>query len=648
MADERSESREVTWRQLLPWTELFRAFQVALDLNKLLLAAAGIAVMALGWWVLALIFSIGEDKVPPDWPGAFQANNAQDWAEFRKKRQHWNLMNEAVGLKPDAQFEVKDVAETLDEYNRFADVQGSADPRQKFLQLVSDLEKNKTITPEEARRYQAKAPQYARVGQVKPSGLLYVGPWFEDRGPNPYLLVTGQAGLPWEPGYFWEWFTRDQAPVMIEPLVKFLRPILYFLSPNNSFTSASYFLCVSLFTLITWSVFGGAITRIAAVQLARGEKIGAFEALRFTLKRFLSYAIAPLFVLGFCFVLTVVMAVLYLIGMIPVVGDFISGIIYPVYFGLGLLMAIALVGLVGWPLMAATISTEGTDSWEAVSRSYSYVYQRPWHFIWYSLLSIVYGGVCIFFIGFMASFSVYLAKWGMSKAPFSQAAEREPNFLFVYAPTSFGWRELLLEGTTVRIPEGDPRLEKYRERFNGADVVQPRSARPIAAAGSGTTSRWNRIDQENYDVYLRTLAWWNKGGAILTAVWLYVIFLLMLGFGYSFFWTSSTIIYLLLRKSVDAAEMDEVYLEEDDYEPSFQPGPAATPAPATATTTTPARSLPVVEPRPAPAPAPAPMGPASTATSIPAPAPLPAMEPPKLEPPATEPPKPPEGGNPPV
>src|SRR3954467_5542964 len=111
MADERSESRAATWRPLLPWTELFRAFQVALDLNKLLLAAAGIAVMALGWWLLALVFSIGESRVPPDWPGQFNADNAQEWAEFRKSRLHWNLMNEAVGLKSDAQIEVKDVAE---------------------------------------------------------------------------------------------------------------------------------------------------------------------------------------------------------------------------------------------------------------------------------------------------------------------------------------------------------------------------------------------------------------------------------------------------------------------------------------------------------------------------------------------------------
>ena len=35
------------------WTKLFTAFRVALDLKKLLLAAGGIVVTGLGWWVLA-------------------------------------------------------------------------------------------------------------------------------------------------------------------------------------------------------------------------------------------------------------------------------------------------------------------------------------------------------------------------------------------------------------------------------------------------------------------------------------------------------------------------------------------------------------------------------------------------------------------
>ena len=40
----------------------------SVDLNKLLLAAAGILVMAIGWWLLAVIFAAKFDAVPPGWP----------------------------------------------------------------------------------------------------------------------------------------------------------------------------------------------------------------------------------------------------------------------------------------------------------------------------------------------------------------------------------------------------------------------------------------------------------------------------------------------------------------------------------------------------------------------------------------------------
>ena len=56
MAEEKVEVRDINFRQVLPWTELFRGFQVALDHRKLLLAAAGIVSMALLWWVWSLVF----------------------------------------------------------------------------------------------------------------------------------------------------------------------------------------------------------------------------------------------------------------------------------------------------------------------------------------------------------------------------------------------------------------------------------------------------------------------------------------------------------------------------------------------------------------------------------------------------------------
>ena len=58
-------------------------------------------------------------------------------------------------------------------------------------------------------------------------------------------------------------------------------------------------------------------------------------------------------------------------------------------------MTLLLVGLVfGAPLMIPTICVEGTDSFDAISRSMSYVYARPWRYIWCKLVALVYGIPC--------------------------------------------------------------------------------------------------------------------------------------------------------------------------------------------------------------------------------------------------------------
>jgi hypothetical protein len=158
--------------------------------------------------------------------------------------------------------------------------------------------------------------------------------------------------------------------------------------------------------------------------------------------------------------------------------------------------------------------------------------------------------VVVFFVGFMGSLAVYLASWGVNKGTFAQS--RNPSFLFVYAPTSFGWRELLLEGASVE--EG------------GTHVVQEGQIDPLA-----------------YEKYVGGLAAWNKIGAVLVSIWLGIFFLLVLGFGYSYFWTACSIIYLLLRRRVDDAEMDEVYFEEDEQD-EYPLGPPAAAKPAAAPT----------------------------------------------------------------
>src|SRR5262249_25491258 len=129
------------------------------------------------------------------------------------------------------------------------------------------------------------------------------------------------------------------------------------------------------------------------------------------------------------------------------------------------------------------------------------------------------------------------------------------SFLFVWAPTSYEWRELLLKGYKVEGEEvwknGRP-TEAYEKLMND---------RPVS-------KEENKREQ---------MHWYNYIGAALVMLWLYLFFLLILGFGYSYFWSASTIVYLLMRRKVDDTEIDEVYLEEEDQESPYSAGATFTP-----------------------------------------------------------------------
>jgi len=360
--------------------------------------------------------------------------------------------------------------------------------------------------------------------------------------------------LPWENHGLLSWFLGDEVPVVIEPLVKFLRPFRYLLYPAAGWGNRIYLILLILWMVATWAVFGAAITRMAAVQVARtNEKVGMTEALRFAWARIQAYFWAPVFPLIILAGLAIFLWVYGLVGIFTYfLGDIVVyGLFAPIMLLIGLIMAVVLVGLVGWPLMYSTISTEGSDSFDALSRSYSYVYQAPWHYLWYTIVAVAYGAVLVFFVGLMGSLMVYMGKWGMSNAPGPQ--NREPTYLFVHAPTSFGWRDLLLHGS--------PDVETVRVAHN-----------------NGTEGTAYEPTPEYYG---KEMSLNNHVGAFLVSVWLCLLFLMILGFGYSYFWSASTIIYLLMRRKVDDTELDEIHLEEEDLEEPYSP-PITTPPPASA------------------------------------------------------------------
>jgi hypothetical protein len=687
-------AQESSPAQTKVWTKIFTTFKVALDVKKLILAAVGILLVAVGWWFIGWTFY--GMRTFPEWKNYEdkERNEPKDrqaqWAYFKSKRASWNLLHELAGYPWDhKKQDAADVTNDLEEYlllrkweeaylrmsepitlsvkDRTLTIDKAdnlkltvtpigEDSEVKFANLASktltvtalssmDLKDGKEADApkwmmmkldgvlvkvegavEKLKKYRDEAMDLAEVQRkageepnqklaqqalktfnaylvnpkYKPSGKLRIMPWWESRGENPYLLVAATVKTPEDtaaaPGNLLTWLFSEKSLVLVEPLVKFLTPLVYLFDVRAGFWDRLYLIFVIVWTLAVWGFFGGAICRIAAVQIARNERISLAEAIAFTRERFVSYLAAPVFPMVLLAFFVVILILFGWIQWIPWLGDLWGGALWPVVLLIGFMMAIVMVGLIGWPLMIATISTEGTDSFDALSRSYSYVYQAPWQYLWYNFLAVVYGAVLVFFIGFMASLFVFLGKWGVGSAPglarSDPEKDREPSYLFDYAPTSYGWRDLLISSSpfTESLPDVSP------------------EGKPIA-----------RLDFT--PEYRRSITGMNAFGAGLVAVWIWPLFLLVLGFGYSYFWSASTMIYLLMRRYVDDTEMDEVHQEDDDLEdpflksttaPSLNSAPPAPSKPGTV-------SLNVVEgPPPAPTPAPPPMEPAAP-TETPAP-----------------------------
>ncbi|WP_417378887.1 hypothetical protein [Gimesia sp.] len=233
---------------------------------------------------------------------------------------------------------------------------------------------------------------------------------------------------------------------LLEPMSYFTRPVLTLFEAGASWSMLAYATTQLLWAIIVWAVFGGAITRIAAIQFAQDDHIGIRAALGFSLKRILSLVSAPLLPfagMGFFWILCLLIG---LSGNIPSAG----GVIVSLFWGLAFLFAfvmslILLVTLAGWPLMMTTISVEDSDGFDGLSRIFSYIFGRIWYFLWLVFVTLCYGAACLFFVELLMQLISHLAFWGVGWGMGSQQASQ----LFHQGQTtlatsiSIGWGSLL-------------------------------------------------------------------------------------------------------------------------------------------------------------------------------------------------------------
>ena len=161
----------------------------------------------------------------------------------------------------------------------------------------------------------------------------------------------------------------------------------------------------------------------------REERLSFMSSIWWGVRKWPAYFGGPIFPLVGVFLAVFPIAVLCLL-LKSNFGLLLMGIIWPVVLLCGLFVAILLVGLLfGWPLMWPTVSAEGTDSFDALSRSYSYTYQRPVHYLFYAAVAGVLGMlawvVVLIFAKGVIVYSYWAASWGSGGARMTEIIDSD-------------------------------------------------------------------------------------------------------------------------------------------------------------------------------------------------------------------------------
>ncbi len=292
-------------------------------------------------------------------------------------------------------------------------------------------------------------------------------------------------------------------------------------------------LALILFGLLAiWSLVGGAITRVACLDYAKGDRIGFTDSLKYSKKKFWSYYWAPVApILGALFFI-LLNGLAGLLGKVKFLEIFIFlGFPFILLFSF-LALFVIIIGLIGCWLMIPTISVDGSDAFDSMSRAYSYVLSQPLKYFKYLASGAAFGVLAVA----IASLSVYLL-----------------------VETSFA---------TVGLGMG----QKFQViRFAVNELVEP-------AGPSASYSLPIQVKMASSILQTTTM--------ILTALGLLAYLLLLKLFiwsiGAAYVGSAQTVLYLLMRKEVDGTEVADIYVEEiESAMPTTTPPPSQPATPLT-------------------------------------------------------------------
>jgi hypothetical protein len=494
---------QIDWSAVLPWTCIFRSFRMAIAPSKMLL---GLALVVTIFLMGAALDAISGATVYPDEirvVGSGDRTVADAWLGGRDDEIDRRLTIIANALNV-----VDDKAALVDAPDRFAQLHAKIDEefasrRQRFAERAdrfTDEQRTQQLDMMKAEQRRL----HAELSAMQPRGVFTSAMDFKLDALR--RMALGAASL--EIGFAQLINLQPGGQTMGGALIDVM-----VVMPRWMMRAHPWFWCVymALFLLI-WALMGGAIARLAALDAAGRGEATLGEAVRFARSRYLWFILAPLMPIAVMAALGAALALGGLVFFNLPVLDIVGGALFLIALLIGIAMAmLGVLFATGGHMLYASVAVDDADCFDAVSRALGYVLARPWKWLVYSFMSIVYGAVTYLFVALV----VYLATTAAHAA--------------------------------IRV--GVLRQVDGANRF---DLI-------FAAPQPG---------QFVPDVPWEQLSWSMKASAGLVLFWTAIAAGVVLAYSINYYLSAHTWIYLLLRHDTDGNELNDVAMESTPDAPS--------------------------------------------------------------------------------
>ncbi len=254
--------------------------------------------------------------------------------------------------------------------------------------------------------------------------------------------------------------------------------------------------------ILVWAVGGCAISRMVACDFSLGVLVSFRKGLAFAVGRMGSLLVAVLLPLFVATILTLAMSAVgwLLLGFSGM--QFFGAVFYGFMLIAGAItVALLACYILGTPMLIPAVACEGADGLDAIQRAFAYVLGRPLRLLIFGLIALMLGWLSVVIFDLIARAAIGFT----------------------------GWASTLFADETAR--DIVHRAAQVPERGGAARVTL---AEPIEGP-QGTTAQIIRL-------------------------WILIPRVIVGAFAVSFFFSASTILYLLLRQAHDGQDWAELWM----------------------------------------------------------------------------------------